>query len=290
MNRIMPEVLRWQSQTRLSKTPDRWTGWVYSIIRRYLRIPLLYRTLVMVLTQPAVPLYVLCERWEHHAWRLYPKINLAIGLILQTIGKYSPMNKEVHVKQPSEVKPGGYNRSEVRSFSSTKVFYVRDTARRGHVWPELNSLTQEKTHEFNPPDGSWQAPLKQLLARMNMRDSLTFLSHGLIEQENYKILRRVVRERRRVEEGINRNTNGTFAIPTKPSVPEMIVVRKQKDFISVDADRTEIESQHTPGTGARMVSQTSSPPTINVEQLTEYVIRRIDHRIRAHRERKGKAF
>jgi hypothetical protein len=232
----------------------------------------------MIIVRPWVPSYLLSQRWDRHVWRLCPKINLAIGLILQTIGRYSPKDKEVPSKQLVEANLEGRNTPGERTFSPTKVFYMS------------NPAAPEQTVVFNPPDVAWQAPLRLAFARMNHRRTLTLLGQSLIEQESCRIPRRVVHERRRVEEEIHRNTNGGFSSPLKPSMPEMIVVRRQKDFISVEAERTEMESQHTPRTGARMAPHMSSPPTINVEQFTEHVIRQIDHRIRAYRERRGKTF
>ncbi len=276
MNGISPEGLTHRKQTLLHRGSDRWADWARFLIESHRWNALRRHMPIMIIVRPWVPPYLLYRRWQRHVWRLCPKITLVIGPILQTIGKYSPKNKEVPSKQLVEANLEGHNIPGERIFSPTKAFYMS------------NPAAPEQTSVFNPPNVARQAPLRLAFARMNHRHTLTLLSQSLIEQESCRIPRRVVHERRRVEEKIHRNTSGAFAIPIKPSMPEMIVVRRQKDFISVEADRTEMESQHTPRTGARMVSQTSLSPTINVEQLTEHVIRQIDHRIRAYRERRGK--
>ncbi|CAG0993155.1 hypothetical protein ANRL3_02919 [Anaerolineae bacterium] len=288
MNRIIPKILKWQRQARLRTDSDRWTNWVRSLIGRYMWIPLRHHSPLMMLVQPRIPLYMRCQRWENHAWGLYPKIDLAIGPIL----------RETVLKGFSGTRMNWSDAKPMRKYSITNKEVPAEQLTEGKLkdrnWLEVNSLVQKRTDEFSPPGDTRQTSLNRVLRRMNQRMRLTLLTQSFVEQENHKILRRVVHEQRRVEGGTLKNTNGTFAISTKSSVPDMVVVRKRKDFSSVETDRTEMESQpHILRAGARIgqiESQTTSSPAINVEQITEQVIRQIDYRIRAYRERRGRPF
>ena len=71
---------------------------------------------------------------------------------------------------------------------------------------------------------------------------------------------------------------------------EMVIKTQTKPSVVVQDREKELEAQFASTSKARGPSWPEKPPEINVEQLTEQVIRRIDHRITAYRERLGRAF
>jgi hypothetical protein len=120
-----------------------------------------------------------------------------------------------------------------------------------------------------------ESPLRALFARMRRRDPGVVLRKLLFENESEAIAQRVFREHLRTEE------RGRAS---------MVVRRQATSGAAVEERRVEMESQFASAAKTRAPSWADKPPEVNVEQLTEQVIRRIDHRITAYRERLGRAF
>lgn len=291
MNGIVTELMRWQKHTPLRRDANQWTEWVRFLIERYSSIHLRYGRPTMIHLQRGGPIYRISQRWEYNAWKYYPKIELAIGLILQTIGNYSVGNKEAEVKKQSHNKPVAYNRSD---FSPAKLSYLFDMSHKKEDRTETDYLAGEKTQALSIPENTPPSALNQVFARVNKRNKLNLFSETLIQGESNRILRRLVHRSRRIEEDIYGKLIDSVLMTSKPTrpdmVPDMIVVREQKDFSLVRTEGAEMELPDRTRGNAGVGAQVTSQPQINVEQLTEHVIRRIDHRIRAHRERRGKAF
>jgi hypothetical protein len=121
---------------------------------------------------------------------------------------------------------------------------------------------------------SSQSPLRRLFDRVHRQSSGVVVKKTVLENESQEIAERVVRNHSRVEQ----RGRGDMVI-RKPIIPGA----------AAEERRSELELQFARA-GTRDRSWPEKAPEINVEQLTEQVIRKIDHRITAYRERLGRAF
>jgi hypothetical protein len=278
MSDLLQEVQRWQKLERAAASSDRWTGWAQSMIGRYGRLLPRHHGVAMTLAQPPELLYMSCQQWEHAAWTLCPQINLAISPILrQTVWRGAPTlpMAQARLVSPKPPSPIG-QRAPTQQAGAGQA--LDDNL------PAVHPPAEHQTLVFPAPDPGWHAPLKRVFARTQVEDvheSVT-VSHvtreSLFERQSLQILRRVVEERQRVEAWVR----GT------------IVTRQQQEWTSVvtaaQAREVVTHSPRGPRVGAPGMAQVASSPSVDIEQLTDQVVRHIDRRIVAHRERMGKAF
>jgi hypothetical protein len=278
MSALLQELQRWQGSDRAANASERWTGWAQSLSERYGRIPSRHHGVAMTLAQAPEWLVVHCQRWEHAAWTLCPQINLAIGPILrQTVWPGA------HVLPMTQVRSA----SPVPVALSRQWAPARPPSESSLVSPELRDLPRPA--ERQPPalaasDADWRMPLQRVFARTHVEDvhdSVTVAQvrrESLFAQQSHQILRRVSEERQRVESWQQRN----------------IVTRHRKELTSVitEAEAREVVMQSPRGlrVGGSGMAQMTSPPAVDIERLTDEVVRHIDRRIVAHRERLGRPF
>ena len=272
---MLPSSVGRQNRSSLNISAGRWTEWVSSLIDRYSSTHLRYGMPTMILVRRGAPVYMFSPILEHHVWRFYPKIDLKIGPVLQIIG----------------VNWTGIKEATAKGTPTAELSYLSDTSPkdRGQIKKEDYSA-HEKTQPLSTPYNIRQSAIRRVFARVNQPYKLNLFSESLAEGERNQILRRLVQQRRRIEEVIYRDTDGTHALSTKPKMPEMNLVRSKKNFNSFGTELNEIEFPVRPRDSVRLGTHTIPQTQINVEQLTEQVIRQIDHRIRAYRERRGKVF
>jgi hypothetical protein len=91
-------------------------------------------------------------------------------------------------------------------------------------------------------------------------------------QHNVDLIRRIVRERQRVEERTQRT----------------VVVQHKREQAAPQIDRDPFSTPARRREEAHRERQPIQPPPINIDQLTEQVARQLDRRIQAYRERTGK--
>src|SRR5206468_3297865 len=121
---------------------------------------------------------------------------------------------------------------------------------------------------------SSQSPLLRLFARIHRQSVGVVVKRTLLDDESQAIAERVVQDHSRVEQ----RKRG-----------EMVMRKQLIPGAAAQDRRSEFESQFARAS-TRDRSWVEKAPEINVEQLTEQVIRKIDHRITAYRERLGRAF
>jgi hypothetical protein len=139
------------------------------------------------------------------------------------------------------------------------------------TWGESLSFTEQK----NIQRQFLQSPVVRLFERLQ-RDH-----HGVVSLKNLLVdhsrttAERVVREHSRVEQRHRSD----------------LVMRQQNLAAAAAKDQQSLTlEKQVMSTRTHTHSWPDKPPEINVEQLTEQVISKIDHRITAYRERLGRAF
>jgi hypothetical protein len=278
MSGMRQDIQRWQQPDRPGVPSDRWTGWAQSLRERHGHIFLRHHGMAMTLAMPSALFYVCCQRWENAAWTLCPQINLAISPILQqTIWHRASVLLAAQARSVPARTPLPISARAPAQQPGERQWVGADL-----LEPALPAGKQMLA--LAAPDPDWHMPLQRVFRRANVDDvyetvMVSQVHHArLVAQQSLQILRRVVEERQRVEASERRT----------------IMTRQQKEVTSVvtaaEAREVMMHSPHGPKVGGSGMTQTASPPAINLEQLTDQVVRHIDSRIVAHRERMGKLF
>ncbi len=262
----------------------RWTRWAKSMAARHERFTARQGRLVMTLLEPLRMSVSINRRYESFAVAVFPRIQVSIGGILNELG-YREFNS-FPLFHSSVLFPGINSvtrmpRIEER-FSTRDDRFVERVVKQNtnhevvtHDRRELVGRTDLIRVNLRSDTRVTQSPVARVFARFYERDPGVVLRKLLFENESQKVIERVSREHLRVEQ----RTRGDMVIKTQPTPAAVVEDR-----------RRELETQFASTAKTRGPSWPEKPPEINVEQLTEQVIRRIDHRITAYRERLGRAF
>lgn len=263
---------------------DRWTMWAHSLAARHERFTARQNRLVMTLLEPLRMSVSINQRLESFAFAVFPKIQVSIGSILNEIGHHQFTSFPVF--QRSVTYPG---KSSFEKKTGTRMTLMKERFEAEHDQLALVERIRNHDHDtsevvgrtnlirVNPPIDPrvTQSPVARVFARFEERDPGVMLRKLLFENESQKVVQRVSREHLRVEQ----RTRG-----------EMVIKTQTNPAAVVEDRRRELETQFASTAQPRGPSWPEKPPEINVEQLTEQVIRKIDHRITAYRERLGRAF
>jgi len=264
---------------------DRWTTWARSMSDRHERITARQGVLIMTLVQPFRMFTSINQRLENFALALFPRIEISIGPILQELARAqlpsalvvqkSLAFPRVNILGNSAVLEnhaaavGGHNQPEARFLLPASMTFAGGpfpTDQRNLTAEATGFTTNHNAAEFRLVNEAGralidfaQSPLRRLFARIYRRTPGVVL---------------MVQEHLRVEQ-------------TKRG--DMALRKQMMPGISAEDRRGEMEAQFA-STKTRSHSWPENSPEVNVEQLTEQVIRKIDHRIKAYRERLGRAF
>jgi hypothetical protein len=290
MSKMHDKVLVALNKEPRHSPADRWTSWARSITERHERLTARQGFLIMTLAEPVRMFTLINQRWERFALAVFPRIQVSIGPILQALAgrQFRPVpavQTALAFPRVTALENGsmlsGHGASaishqpEPRLFATSMASSRLEAAGAQRITrhsPSESGLVAEEGPVLN--DFS-ESPLRALFARMRRRDPGVVLRKLLFENESEAIAQRVFREHLRTEE------RGRSS---------MVVRRQATSGAAVEERRVEMESQYASAAKTRAPSWADKPPEVNVEQLTEQVIRRIDHRITAYRERLGRAF
>jgi hypothetical protein len=292
MKAILPALVRvlqqaasrWAQQARSIRRVDRWTGWARALMGRYVWIPLRQRAAAMQLLEQRAPLGMPGRRWELAALNIHPKLRLSISpLLFRTTGKGAPAVLAVPA-------PGGYDaRQRQGGIASAPPLAAPASGRQGtpaqrapiDQWQGRRTPVGSGMRLVLPgalgadragapgAAGSQQSlPLARVFRRLNAADlyevgtvSRRHREH-LAAQRSLRILDPVTEALQRVEYRVQRTA---------------VVLRRQSRDITAPAVKS-------------VAAPAPAPPAIDIGQLTEQVVRQIDNRIIAHRERMGDVF
>lgn len=290
MSKIQHDVLVALKQEPRQCPADRWTIWARSISDRHERIAARQGVLIMTLAHPFRMFTSINQRLERFALGLFPRIRISIGPILQNmVGPQFPsvplvqqalafprvtvLENRAMLEGHAAAAVSDQHRPESRFLLPASMDFATGPAGliTSHDAAE-SSVTAEKRRALQ--DFS-QSPLRRLFARFHTWDPGVVLKKMIFENESPGITQSVVHKHLRVEQRKREN---------------MVVRRQAISGASAEDHRIEAEAQFASTAKTRGRSWPEKSPEINVEQLTEQVIRRIDHRITAYRERLGRAY
>ena len=271
---LLLEPARWQPRRRPGDRSDRWTTWAQWLRTRHARIAIRHHAMGLVLAKSQMISLRQVERWQHTSARLLPRIQLSIGPILLRFGDAATrLLLALPGAKVEKNSGGGTPVSADRSQRNGQTWFLNQppsAASTGAGVPFRTSRAVLQTSLF-------QSPLMRVFDREGKPASDLTRFEARLVQRNLQLVTRVLTERRRLEEDVRRH----------------FVSREQRVTPAVNnnamAENTVFESSRTTRTGTDRTTTPSGRP-IDVEKLTEQVVRNIDSRIIAHRERTGRAF
>lgn len=250
---------------------DRWTTWANSMAARHERFTARRGLLVMTLLEPLRMSVSINRRYENFAISVFPRIHVSIGSILNEIERVSTSETKAGTRMTRIKERFGFGTTHDQFVLVERMSNQNTTEITTHQRRELLS----HTHAIRIHPRVTQSPVSRVFSRFEERDPGVVLRKLLYENESQKVVERITTDHMRVEQ----RTRG-----------DMVIKTQTKPATVVEDRRSELETQFASTSKTRGPSWPEKPPEINVEQLTEQVIRRIDHRITAYRERLGRAF
>lgn len=252
----------------------RWNQWARSLSGRHRQVVSKHRFVVMTLLRRTVPLYVSSHRWELKAWSIFPRINLAVDV--RSHGFVFGTSFLSRAAQAQRALQTDHQRTELtrlveKSLASQQTRSVRETV---VVTPSV----------LNVSEVSGPTALDRVFRRLVVRDGETHLK-GIVRTEALSLVRRVTEERRRIEERSETATVLRQQQPVSLSQEQMNEITGRSTNRGSAVDRFGSNARNADAMPASFMT-----PNMNLQQLTDHVIRQIDDRIIAHKERMGKLF
>lgn len=249
---------------------DRWTRFGESMATRHERFAMRRGLLAMTLLEPLRMSLAITQRNESFAQSVFPRIQVSIASILQQIDS---AQYHAFIQQMSVHNSSSQSKSLTRSDQSNSAVTLRhNTTTIENLQQQFNSVidAHRELKKFS------LSPVARFFARTQTSEhGVVKLEKLLVDHDRKTIVERVVREHSRVEQ--RRSSE--------------IVMRQEKPAAAAAENRASLTlEQQLAATKAQRHVWPDKPAEINVDQLTEQVIRKIDHRIMAYRERLGRAF
>lgn len=288
MNKMLQEVLRWHRPARRHTPAARWSGWTQALAERYGRVARRHGPPGMILSHPRSAI-LYCQRWEHIAWALSPRIALSINPLLAEIAWPGPRLAVPARDLPPALRAYAHQTARPAAGSSMPGIFglggsqqaTMTLSRKSPTSPEDTAarideqLRQAIAAERSA--GTWQAPLRRVFRRSEMSQEMEH-AVGQVARAGVEVARRVIDERQRVE----------------TRAPATGVLQPRRDSVAVMAQAAAPAgfgpTVTSPSSGWHTSGAPVAPPALDIEHLTEQVVHQIDRRIVAHRERLGRPY
>jgi len=318
---LLPELMRWQMGSSHALTASRWTKWAQQFCNRFAPRRITANTLLMIWRITATP-FVCNRHWTTVVQRILPQIRLSIAASLpvwdtrmilsqlkrnmNTPSAYLSMMTRTSILQDAGSK-GSFSSQQVSIGSDGLIprfnglhwstIFRQPNARAMEfsparvlgdplVWPGKSADfavsgfeadhqlgTFGRSHRFALQAADLANPLHRVFHRLKDESAREF-HYQLIAEKAQQNVRRVLRRLQRTEEGITRS----IVLQQPSSQPMSGMERMAAKFLVNRAS------------DAEPTAPPAAMPTIDIDRLTERVMRQIDQRIIAYRERFGKVF
>lgn len=307
----LPELLCRQNQPEFVPAANRWMDWAQGLWARYSLTQIHQNTLVMTLRALTAPFIFQSHRWQNAAYHFLPQIKLSFMPLLREFGAWGAVHrlessswpqmqlcvtsllKEWNEKNYSnlqhEVRYHANHTLTLPKLKTASLLHelnARESAhdnvmQRAMQWaaPLRRIFQQPRGIHLNKAQrGAWEAtrlvaPLQRVFHRLEEESMSRYEDHVTV-REAQQMVKRVLHERQRVEERVLRPA--TMQSLPKPRVK---VAEPAIADTPTNAQATKLPT-----------GWTTMPPAINLEKLTDQVVRQIDQRMIGYRERFGKAF
>jgi hypothetical protein len=245
----------------------RWSRWAQSMSGRHRQVVSKHRFVVMTLLRRSLPLYFSSHRWELKAWSVFPRIKLAIDVRPQPFGLRTSLFSQARPQVDRQ-----HDREVMR--------FVERTDNKTAMGSEAIVVAPS----LSVSDLYGRRALDRVFLRLNSHDS-EVRSKKILSAEALHIVHRITDERRRVED--RRETPAVL----RRRRPASLSQEQMNEIVEKSANQVSALDRY--GSNIRNADAMPMPfatPNFNLQQLTDHVIRQIDDRIIAHKERMGKLF
>jgi hypothetical protein len=268
--KVSQKLSRTAELAGLRKPAGRWAAWSRVLIARYLRIPHSQHAPILLLLRQRAAASFPVQRWHRHVWRLDPTIKLAIGPFLTHINRiFRPTERPRAATEQRRDEGHG----EYRLAAPSREVLPSNRFRRAKApRPAAAPLADQRDHSYRDVMPPRQADVR---AAAVVHATVTHhLSETVVKKVTEQVLRRVVHARQRIEER-----------PVGPSV-----VMKHRESMPMQPAAIAVDMQPTaPRMDSRAASEAERLTTTEIHRLSERVLRELDDRVRAYRERMGKS-
>ena len=282
-------VRRWIYPLHRGTGASRWSAWAHALIRRHGRIAQSYRLLEMALLVRSAPLIQRLHRqWLLASKQYFPRIHLAIQPILRhTVWRDLTQRPGLRVvNAPAQGK--GISSEYFKYLPAHETRFLPPTAisnTAGVPSGDRRKLTAARDARSSGEffyGSTVRPPLQLVFQRLRQTDELEVshrrnsLARETLQTEAREVMWRTKRFENRIAE--------TVALTTRK------VLRLAAQEVVSAAPRAAQTSVTGPaGSGMPATPWPPSPtPPVNIEQLADQVVRQIDRRIIAARERMGR--
>ncbi|MCM3870572.1 MAG: hypothetical protein ND895_07765 [Pyrinomonadaceae bacterium] len=288
---------RLRGTTRQGPKPtgvSRWSRWARSIALRHKRFTQRRDSLALIVLRLRRPLNIFRERWAFTTRIVQPRLQLAINAFVKLV-HWS--HQQYFSGGPTRI--SSLALTDQRVFSSPGVLRTR-SAPRNHGRGEtsnrqiafaLASADRGSTAGFVEPPNVLKPPLTFVFERLKASKKSTHPSRFevLSHQQARSIVERVSQQSRRTET----MTIGTNTVIERQMSSQTAATQPRRLLRSVQAPTRVIEK--AAAAPVTTVVETASwlqdkvPVTgLNIDQITDHVVRQLDRRVVAARERMGR--
>jgi hypothetical protein len=251
---------------------------------RYTGMQLPGRAAAMQLLQQREPLSHVCGKWERFAYHIRPTLRLSIGpllfriigagapgvLAIPTAGEYDARRRQASsASAPPLAAPAPGRQGTFSEKAAIDPWPGRRLPVVTGMRPPLNwALAAGRGGEPGSAGPEEALPLARVFRRMNAADLYETVTVSQLHREHF-LARRSLRALERVTDALRR---------VEYRVQQTAVtLRQQSQDVAAPAVK-------------RAAAPAPAPPAIDIGALTEQVVRQIDSRIIAYRERMGNLF
>jgi hypothetical protein len=287
--RIQARTFAGTSRSPIAAT--QWTEWARAIGERHRHAAARHEHMTLTLARRQVVFS--STRWENNVWAFAPQIRLAITPLLptsifQVVRELYTRDKTLLLpdrRTPREpVPPLTVRARRARRQDGADARSRRTNGEAGLIGGEVpmgmpQSNARFVFHAMQMPTHAMQnTPLTRIIARLERYETQTRFDEHLF-QSTAKILRRILETHARVEE---RTARAPIVLQNHSAANAARAAQGGQSF-----ENFEMTTTRPRAAGAQVWEAANALP-FNLEQLTDQVARRIDSRITAYRERRGK--
>jgi hypothetical protein len=267
------------NQTHWS-SPTRWIDFARNLGERWDRWPGFNDRLTLTFLQPLFVSHRLYERWMVKAERLLPRINLSVNFLLRldsscSFARVNPTTLVLaasHEDQQSTV-PHGFRLSGGHTKSHHSNSAQRDDSHT-RAWPvRYDRVT----------------PIERIFTRTEPVISNREMTASVRAQQ---ILERLILRSERTEVS-STSTSATTRLVSLTSITQSKLINAARDGIEAPVGFEKVESPSNRHRSWEPEARREGWPgesAINIEQIADQVMRRLDKRVVATRERMGRTF
>lgn len=285
---LLQELRRWFIYPNWQTSPPRWTVWARALSERHGRVAGRHEALELALVRRLPLMQRVQQRWLVSSQRFFPQINLAIHPILHQM-IWREQTLLLPNAKTTETKSVELRRLITRQVIGQPVFLwpaaIPSAASRWTVEKSLHETSDKILHQIfdhalgralGKRDSQFRIPLQFVFQRLFRSDESILLkrSQSATLTNVGTLVERLMRQSQRVEE---RAAEAATVVMRRPPVVDRApaMTGNQQTFVTTVAGQS--WQQHT-----------APPPGINIEQITDRVVRQLDRRVVAARERLGK--